>query len=217
MEYDESTNTAYIGVKPNEEIEINPSAITYYQDVEWCPNFGALTNLECNSIGYPSEYDGLYIYTYNQSEKTKTYISAYIEILESLSFVHRQTTDDNTMFYAKGPYTIAIKETSNRATIAAGIMLIESGGGDDIGVYVYEDIDKNQYVSVSGIESVNALYGLFTSILINKNGQWVFSEYAGKKGFVEVATGTPICDYSNNYYIPMPEYTAKIKLEDKLN
>lgn len=104
VEYDEATNTAYIGTMPSENVS-TPNII-YYSNANWCPDFGAYTGIPCNERKEKS-----YIY----ADVSANDFENYCNLLISLGFVEGTVpalnSDSGWYYFANGNCLVSILYT----------------------------------------------------------------------------------------------------------
>lgn len=111
VEYDETTNTAYIGVRETATV----TDVKYYSDFPWCPDFGAYTGaaLETDSTYKDYRYktaDDDWLWP--DVEYYKEHIDNYVALLKSLGYQEGKFAGvDNMIILKNDKYSISIEYT----------------------------------------------------------------------------------------------------------
>lgn len=118
VEYDEATNTAYIGTMPSENVATSNSNVKYYDDVPWCPDFGAIvgaTPYHSKVENEDGEKTSYFAYAITDIDVDK--VTDYYNLLQAEGFTLYQGSTSELLLFTKGDYSIAIGLSETTYTI----------------------------------------------------------------------------------------------------
>lgn len=104
VEYDETTNTAYIG-----DITLSATNLNYYEEMPWCPNYGTVTGTNAIRISNTGEgNEKQYAYVYSILDGETNSLVKYYEALKAEGFqLNPYSTAEFSSFY-KDNYSVSI-------------------------------------------------------------------------------------------------------------
>lgn len=121
VSYDESTNTAYIGMgSPNQTVSNTNTEYAHYKEVTWCPDLGAMNKIvalnsasinEETMVGYKYEYDIVDVD-----------IGSLRDALKTEGFAVDLNSNSDLRMYYKDNYRVTIQvDTQGRLVILTAV------------------------------------------------------------------------------------------------
>ena len=113
VSYDESTNTAYIGMgSPNQTVSNTNTEYAHYKEVTWCPDYGAMFKtdaLEITPLNDEAKVGYEYKYSANSGSKIQ-----FRDALEAEGFEMAWESNTEIVIYNKGNYRVTISDDETR-------------------------------------------------------------------------------------------------------